>query len=284
MLAQAKVLIVLDRFMYKAKKVNKSYKAIQKTDDYKKFYDMFEQGIKDQAKWISDNTEKLFASAGIADDIQPLTLDQQQKLRGLVERDMPTLSDYVTEHKIFMSLKTFFEWSAKLQYKRWGYIVKSDKVQFELSNPQYIANLKDRANYLLNKSSLDQTTTDQVIDMYSEGRLDGLTNAEVADMIETEFDDISSSRADMIARTESANAVGEANNATAVENGAQTHSWVAAGNNPDDECLANEDDGEIPIDQEFSSGDLYEPAHPNCECYTEAGEIDLSTIDVWGGE
>lgn len=86
----------------------------------------------------------------------------------------------------------------------------------------------------------------------------------------------------MIARTESANAIGQANHASAKENGATTKVWVIAGPGCD-VCQPNVDDGEIPIDQAFSSGDMNEPAHPNCECYTEAGEIDLDSIDVWTG-
>ena len=283
MFAQAKVLGILDGFMEKSRPVNKPYRAIQRQDDFKDFKNMFAGGIKDQSKWVADNMTKLLESAGIQDDLQPITPDQESKLKGLVKRDMPALTEYVSEFKTFQLLKNFFEWSAKQQYKRWGYIVKSG-VTFELSNEQYITQLKNRAAYLMNQSSLDETTIDQVIDLVSQGKLDGMTNNEVGQMLSDEFDDIADYRADMIARTEAANAVGDANHATAVENGAATHSWVAAGSNPDEECQANEDDGEIPIDQEFSSGDLNEPAHPNCECYTEAGEIDLDSTDLWGGQ
>jgi hypothetical protein len=47
MIAQAKVLNILDRFMEKSRKVNKPYKAIQKTDEYARFNSIFEHGIKD---------------------------------------------------------------------------------------------------------------------------------------------------------------------------------------------------------------------------------------------
>lgn len=41
--------------------------------------------------------------------------------------------------------------------------------------------------------------------------------------------------------------------------------WYCA-SNPCDICQDNEDDGRIPIDQEFSSGDIAPPVHLNCEC------------------
>lgn len=41
--------------------------------------------------------------------------------------------------------------------------------------------------------------------------------------------------------------------------------WYTA-SDPCNLCIDNEDDGRIPIDQPFASGDLFAPAHLNCEC------------------
>lgn len=274
----------IDNALNKANRINKPYKAIQKTDDFKKFQTVYQEGLADQGKWVAENLPELFASAGIADDGQPLALDQKQKLRGLMSRDMPRLSDYVSETKTFDLLRNFFEWSAVTQYKRWGYLAKADYLEFTLTNAQYIKALQDRAAYLLNKSSLDETTLDQVISLIEAGRLNAQTISEVAGQLSDQFDDISSSRADMLARTEAANSMGMANHATALENGAETKRWVAAGGAHDDMCADNEDAGEIPIDDAFPSGDMYEPAHPNCECYTEPGLIDLDSGELWSGD
>jgi len=273
----------IDRTLNKANAVNKPYRAIKRTDEYKQLQTKFTEAIAKQGEWAVEKLPDLFKSAGIDDNLQPLGIEQQQKLKGLISRDMPVLSEYVSQTVIFAGLKDFFEWSVKQQYKRWGYMVKS-KVDFTLTNVEYINALKDRAAYLLNQSSLDSTTLDDIIAAVSDGKLAGMTNGEVAQVLKDAFDEISGSRGEMIARTESANAIGDANHATAVENGAQTHSWILAGGGTDELCVGNADDGEIPIDQEFSSGDLNEPAHPNCECYTEAGEINLDSIDLWGGE
>lgn len=274
----------IERTLQKAGAVNKPYKAIKQTDEYKEMQELFESGISKQGKHVADELDKYFESASIDDTSGLLTLDEEQKLTGIVSKNMPELSDFVTEFQVFQQLKGFFEWSVVQQYKRWGYMAKADSIVFSLSNTFYINQLKDRSAYLLNGSSLDQTTLDDVIKTISEGRLSGLTNSEVAQLLSDSFDDISRDRGEMIARTESANAIGDANHASAKENGAPTHEWVCAGGKPDELCQSNEDEGLIPIDQSFSSGDLSEPAHPNCECYTQAGEIDLDSIDIWTGE
>jgi len=272
----------LDRVLNKSSKaVNKPYQAIKRTDEYKNVKSQFTEGIVEQANWAAENVTKLLDGAGVRDAAAPLTLDQEQKLKSLIKRDMPAISEYVSERKLFQNLKGFFEWSVKQQYKRWGYMVKS-AVEFSLTNQQYIDALKDRSQYLLNRSSLDDTTLDGIFTTFRDARLEAKTNSEVAQMLRDNFDEISDSRGEMIARTESANAMGDANYAAAKENGAATHYWVVAGPGCD-YCDPNEDDGEIPIDEPFSSGDLSEPAHPNCECYTQAGEIDLDSIDIWSG-
>lgn len=278
-----KVAVLLDGFLSKASRQNKPYQAVKRTDNYKQFHKDMREGIKSQADWVADNMPDLMQSIGKEDDLEPMTIDQVQKLRGQISRDMPGLSDFVTEHKVFTALKEFFEYTVRYVYKDWGYMVKAAQVEFKLTNTEYINAIKNRASYLLNQSSLDETTLDQLIRVITDSLGGGNTAAETSKIIQDEFEGISEARADMIARTEAANAAGEANHATMVENGVKTKRWVTAGNNPDEECQDNEADGEIPLDQDFSSGVAYEPAHPNCECYTEAGEIDLDTISIWDG-
>jgi hypothetical protein len=43
-------------------------------------------------------------------------------------------------------------------------------------------------------------------------------------------------------------------------------SWMAGGINPCEICEANESDGPIPLEAQFSSGHDHPTAHPNCEC------------------
>lgn len=155
---------------------------------------------------------------------------------------------------------------------------------FNVSNTQYIGALKSSTNYLLQKSSLDDVTRKTMIDTIAKGKALGLTNDEVADLLMSdEYLDIADWRADMIARTETANAMMDGQLASMQENGVKTKAWVVAGPGCTI-CDPNEDDGFIDIDSDFSSGDDSPPAHPNCECYLDSGMIDLESIDIWGGE
>ncbi len=72
-------------------------------------------------------------------------------------------------------------------------------------------------------------------------------------------------RAHMIARTETANALsqGSLDRMKAME--VTGKEWVATAD-ACDICLANEDEGVVPIDHVFSSGDERPGAHPNCRC------------------
>ncbi len=73
------------------------------------------------------------------------------------------------------------------------------------------------------------------------------------------------SRAMMIARTETSDALSQASLASMKDMGIEGKEWIV--NNPDDgACLGNQADGVIPVGQAFSSGDMAPPAHPNCEC------------------
>ena len=81
------------------------------------------------------------------------------------------------------------------------------------------------------------------------------------------FTDMSKVRADMIARTETAQALGEGFLDSAKKLGVQGKSWVTAGDgNVSDECFANEKQGPIPLNQAFISGAMTPPQHPNCRC------------------
>lgn len=65
-----------------------------------------------------------------------------------------------------------------------------------------------------------------------------------------------------------------------VENGVVQKRWITAGSDPCDVCRANAKQGPVAIEDKFISGHLYDPAHDGCECYIEACEIDLDSIQV----
>ena len=75
------------------------------------------------------------------------------------------------------------------------------------------------------------------------------------------------SRAELIARTETANALSAASLETMEEMGINGKEWVTVGDSDvSEECLANEGQGVIPVGQTFSGGTAAPPQHPDCRC------------------
>ena len=75
----------------------------------------------------------------------------------------------------------------------------------------------------------------------------------------------SDSRAETIARTETAMAHGDASLKAYSSNGYEGKQWLVDGD-PCPTCVANAGDGPISLTAAFSSGDMTVPAHPRCMC------------------
>ncbi len=86
-------------------------------------------------------------------------------------------------------------------------------------------------------------------------------------LIRKEFTDMSKTRADMIAQTETNAALSKGSIDRMHIMGIEGKEWVSFGEGEAcDDCLKNEQQGIIPIDDDFQSGDSEPPAHPNCRC------------------
>lgn len=273
----------VSRFLQKASKKNDPLEAFRKTESFTQFVDKIEAGIMKQAKWLSKNLDQIHF-------LQDETVTDSQfdaKMGNWLGNEMPTIASYVSSEKIYAYLFNAFTDSVKASYSRHNIaLVKSADgfVDFELTNPNYIAALKNQANYLLNASSLDETTRKRMITLIRDARLSMVDLNDLAEMIESEFEGISATRAFTIANTEANQAMSSAQQAFLVENGFKTKQWVGAGPNTCPYCQQNEDDGAIGLQETFSTGDLHPPGHPGCECYQDAGEeIDLNSIQLWDG-
>jgi hypothetical protein len=269
----------VDRFISKASKKNEPLEAFRTTEDYKEFEQSIADGILDQ---VTDLTKKL-PKWMITDE----EFDEDRAAKWL-EDNQKTIAKYLNEKDILATLITAFTYSVEASYQRQG--IKLQKaadpfVTFELTNSYYLDALADQANYLLNKSSIDETTRNRMITLIRDTRMNMATIDELANIIADEFEGISETRAFMIANTEANQAMSSAQQAFLKENGVGTKKWVGAGPNTCAICQGNEDQGPIPIDDEFESGDVTPPGHPGCECYEDAGEeIDLDSIDIlWDG-
>lgn len=82
--------------------------------------------------------------------------------------------------------------------------------------------------------------------------------------IRNSFDDMTKARSEMIARTETCDALEQAFLDRTGDMGITGKEWVTF--DPCSICEGNEAEGIVPIDYVFSSGDERPPAHPNCRC------------------
>ncbi len=81
------------------------------------------------------------------------------------------------------------------------------------------------------------------------------------------FADMSKHRSELIARTETANALSQSSLDTMADMGLDGKEWVTAGDDlVSDDCLGNEAEGVIPLGQAFSGGVDAPPQHPDCRC------------------
>jgi len=85
--------------------------------------------------------------------------------------------------------------------------------------------------------------------------------------IRSTFSDMSRHRSELIARTETANALSTASLDSMNDMGIEGKEWITAGDDlVSDECLGNEAEGVIPVGDAFSSGAMAPPEHPDCRC------------------
>ena len=125
--------------------------------------------------------------------------------------------------------------------------------------PRGLRTMLDRRGVTI--KGLNDTTLDRIGSSLALSLSQGLSAQETANAIDYILDD--PLRSMVIARTESADAIVQANVAEYRENDITEIEWLVG--DPCDICAENA--GVIvEIGEEFPSGDMYPPAHPNCVC------------------
>lgn len=120
------------------------------------------------------------------------------------------------------------------------------------------------------KFAITETTRDTLRSVIADGLEDNIGIPAIAANIETSaaFD---AERAALVANTEvrAANSQGALTGyRAAAEKGIKVKKAWSLGPEPCPVCIANADQGPIPLDQDFVSGDDATPAHPRCVCST----------------
>lgn len=126
--------------------------------------------------------------------------------------------------------------------------------------------------------AITDTTREQLRQLIVKAEQQGYSNTQLAEAI-MDSHAFSAARAQMIARTELANADMAGNMAGWRESGiVKGKEWLLSNMHPKvDICDANASEGVIPFNQPFASGDMAPTAHPGCECDL------IPVIDTQGG-
>lgn len=157
----------------------------------------------------------------------------------------------------------------------------------ELVNVRDVAYAKERAAEMVGKSWVNGELVDNpraewvITDMQREATADlvveamqeGYSNEKLAAMLD-DAAAFGESRALMIARTETAYADVAGNMAAYRESGQVVGKRWLVGAEQCDDCKANAEAGEIPLDGVFPDGSSEPPAHPNCRCDIEPVLLD----------
>jgi len=111
-----------------------------------------------------------------------------------------------------------------------------------------------------------ELTRARMREIVSEGVSTGQSVQTVAKTIRDDFA-FSKARSSMIARTETAKALGQGAKGAAIEQGRDEKHWVTQGDGEvSDACVSNSRAGWLSIGDVFPSGADTVPEHPNCRC------------------
>jgi len=135
---------------------------------------------------------------------------------------------------------------------------------FDLENPRATDWLQKNA--LENATSYSGTLKDDIGQVVTDGVANGESIPDITASIGAFFDGQSDYRAERLARTETGDAYSQGSLEGYKQSGVVAGKEWLADDSACDVCLGNEDDGVIPLDDDFSSGDDSPTAHPNCEC------------------
>ena len=116
-------------------------------------------------------------------------------------------------------------------------------------------------------TDIDATTATQMANAVAGVFASGGTFNDAIAAIKATFAGMKETRAVTIAQTELADAYNQALLSSAQQSGQDLlKTWNLDGEGCAEICQPNADDGAIPLDEDFSSGDDAPPAHPNCDC------------------
>lgn len=160
----------------------------------------------------------------------------------------------------------------------WGEWVPGDvEAAAKVADAQGLADLL--AEYGISTiKSISSTNMGQVAQLLSDALSGGLSSSSLASQIAGLL--LSPSRAQMIAQTEIARATSAATLDRFTAMGVTAKEWLVAGPSACPRCLANAAQRSIPVKDQFQSGQVSPPDHPNCRCSLSPTEV--HGVDITG--
>jgi hypothetical protein len=248
---------------------NIAIKKAMELKAYKKFYEALQAMIYKQIMHFTDEDR----ISHITTMLKAATPQVQQTVNGyFLAINLNELSDFDLEEYLIEVANI----SGQVALDTLGV-----QATFGLTDPRVLAFLKNHQNLMIR--SVDETTKKWIADTIYQGKQDSLTVREIADLISSKAEDISKARAQVIAFTETANAVNQVETTTYKENGVTQWSWATKGINVCELCIENESAGIVAVGTAFPSGDTEPPAHPSCACSLDPVKDDAYFAQLWTG-
>lgn len=116
---------------------------------------------------------------------------------------------------------------------------------------------------------LNNTSIDRLQNAIGDAWDKGGSYDQIVQAITDTFDDFSDARAELIAQTEANDAYNAGRASVAASLDMDEKRWDPDGEACAEICQPNADQGWIPIDEDFQSGDDAPTGHPNCDCSTD---------------
>lgn len=258
---------------------NSKMASIGRSKNYKLMVREFDVAIKKQIEAVMNDElfHNIHSKISKNDDI--FTESDEIEIQESVHEEVRKhpLSDFISDALVTGYLIWVFEKGGQ------AFLDKHNLPKtFSLKNKTVAQDIENKTQYLF--KGLDDTTSKWIGDQVVSGKKTGVSNSDIVDAITEKLPTYPAYRAETIVRTESAQMVGNSEHITAVKNGASHKYWLTANDaRVSDECMANQAQGSIGVNQRFTSGAMVEPQHPNCRCVVNY-EFTPFMGTIWAGE
>ena len=218
-----------------------------------------------------------FDRAGLKPNVRKLAKSAEDDLIAEFEDLFDSLDWTDTQEVMIDDLREAFVEAAKAEYKSTSFTADTDQI-----NQDAIDYARERAAEAI--KDISETTRNSIRDDVVDALEEGMTSQELMGELIDSYS-FSPDRAERIARTELATANVQGHVVASQDAGATGKIWLLSNDHDDGSncnCSDNAEEGEIPFDEDWSSGDDWPPAHPNCMCdwaATYPGEDDSEKSD-----